>query len=133
MRNSTSPILHLVHPRPVSWHTLIAPIAEELRVSLVSYSTWFAALERSAAAPEGSAADAEFDVDAMRANPALRLLEFFRAQTFSPEKEPLGAVRLSTENAERASDELARLPELREEMSMSWVKAWRKSGFLPAA
>ncbi|TFK81602.1 acetyl-CoA synthetase-like protein [Polyporus arcularius HHB13444] len=111
MRNSTSPILHLVHPRPVSWHTLIAPIAEELRVPLVSYSTWFAALERSAAASEGSAADAER----------------------SPEKEPLGAVRLSTENAERASDELARLPPLREDISMSWVKAWRKSGFLPAA
>ncbi|RPD56588.1 acetyl-CoA synthetase-like protein [Lentinus tigrinus ALCF2SS1-7] len=129
MRNSTSPILHLVHPRPVSWHALITPIAEELRVPLVPYSTWLSALERSAA--DGFAANAE--VDAMRQNPALRLLEFFRGQTVSAEKEAMGDVRLSTENAERASPELARLPRLGGDVSVSWVKAWRKSGFLPAA
>ncbi|KAI0700690.1 acetyl-CoA synthetase-like protein [Cerioporus squamosus] len=123
MRNSTSPVLHLVHPRPVSWHTIMASIAEQLRVPLVSYSTWLSALERSAAASE----------DAMRENPALRLLDFFRAQTFSLEKEPLGVVRLSTENAERTSAELAGLPQLRKDISVSWMNAWRKSGFLPVA
>ncbi|RPD79527.1 acetyl-CoA synthetase-like protein [Lentinus tigrinus ALCF2SS1-7] len=128
MRNSTSPILHLVHPRPVSWHALITPIAAELRIPLVPYSTWLSALERSAA--DGFAANAE--VDAMRQNPALRLLEFFRGQTVSAEKEAMGDVRLSTENAERASPELAHLAQLGEDISVSWVKAWRKSSFLPA-
>ena len=33
MRDSPSPILHLVHPREASWHTLIAPLAHALRLA----------------------------------------------------------------------------------------------------
>ena len=131
MRNAPGPIsyLHLVHPRPVPFRTLIAPIAHALRVPLVPYADWLRALETSV--DEGSSAE----VAAMRANPALRLLDFFRAQTadtFVPDaKEPMGVVRLATDGAERASAELARLPPLDAETSLGWVEAWRRSGFLP--
>ncbi|KAI1792211.1 acetyl-CoA synthetase-like protein [Ganoderma leucocontextum] len=122
MRKSSARTLHLVHPRPVAWKAIIAPIAQELDVPLVPYSEWLAALERGAA--EGSTDE----VDAMRVNPALRLLDFFRAQ---------GAARSETGGSYQAvrlaSEELARMPELKAEDAERWVAAWRASGFLPAA
>ncbi|TFK82377.1 acetyl-CoA synthetase-like protein [Polyporus arcularius HHB13444] len=127
MRNSPAPILHLVHPRPVSWHTLIAAIAEELGVPLVPYASWLAALEKSAGELSG-----ERDIDAMRDNPALRLLDFFRYRAEAREgREPLGIARLSTENAVAVSETLANMPEISEADARRWVAAWRASGFLP--
>ena len=135
MRNAPGPLsyLHLVHPRPVPFRTLIAPIAAALSVPLVPYATWLRALEASLAD------DSDSEVDAMRANPALRLLDFFRAQTSETEgrvlegKEPMGVVRLATDVGERTSAELARMPPLDAKTSMAWVAAWRKSGFLPGS
>ena len=135
MRNAPGPLsyLHLVHPRPVPFRTLIAPIAAALSVPLVPYATWLRALEASLAD------DSDSEVDAMRANPALRLLDFFRAQTAEIEgrmpegKEPMGVVQLATNVGERTSAELARIPPLDAETSMAWVAAWRKSGFLPGS
>ena len=86
MRNAPGPLshLHLVHPRPVPFRTLVAPIAAALAVPLVPYAAWLRALEASLA-PQAADADSEHEVDAMRANPALRLLDFFRAQTAEAE------------------------------------------------
>ncbi|PIL27162.1 hypothetical protein GSI_10304 [Ganoderma sinense ZZ0214-1] len=123
MRKSTPRTLHLVHPRPVAWKAIIAPIAEALDVPRVPYSQWLAALEKGAA--EGSSDE----VDAMRANPALRLLDFFRTQSRSN----AGGMRLSTAKAEQASEELARMRELTPDDARRWVAAWRASGFLPGA
>ncbi|KAI0677488.1 acetyl-CoA synthetase-like protein [Trametes maxima] len=121
MRSAPAPILHLVHPRPVSWHTILSPIASALDVPLVPYADWLAALERTARG-----------VEAMRENPALRLLEFFRTQSFAEDREPLGFKHLSTEKAEKASEALRALPGLEEEAARRWVAAWRATGFLPA-
>ncbi|KAM5532280.1 hypothetical protein V8D89_014038 [Ganoderma adspersum] len=122
MRSSPESILHLVHPHPVSWHDLITPIARELGVPLVPYTTWLPALERSA---EGSE-------DAARENPALRLLDFFRSFAKGNEKPPLGLWQLATKQAVDASETLARMPQLEETDVKRWVAAWRTSGFLGA-
>ena len=45
MRSSADPILHLVHPRPIPWKSLITPIAQELKATLVPYVEWLTALE----------------------------------------------------------------------------------------
>ena len=130
MRHSRAPLLHLVHPRPVPWHTLIAPIAAELGVPLVSYENWFTALENSIST------DATNEVEAMRLNPALRLLPFYRsqqeamAQDRAREREPMGLVRLSTEKATAVSGALARMRPLDEERAKGWFAAWRRAGFL---
>lgn len=121
MRSSSESILHLVHPRPVHWHDVINPIAEELRVPLVSYAAWLAALESSGQGSEG---------DAVRENPALRLLDFFRSFAQSSEKPPLGLWRLATKKAVDASETLAKMPQLEEADVRRWVAAWRASGFL---
>ena len=120
MRDATSPVLHLVHPHPVSWRTLIAPIAKDLGVPLVSYPEWFKALE--GCVEEGTMEE----VDAMRGNPALRLLDFFRA----PASGDRPAVLPSTEKAEKVSGTLRNLPPLGEGDSKRWMAAWRASGFL---
>ncbi|KAM5543840.1 hypothetical protein V8D89_002457 [Ganoderma adspersum] len=122
MRKSSARTLHLVHPRPVAWKAIIAPISEELDVPLVPYSQWLAALEKCAA--EGS----RDEVDTMRTNPALRLLDFFRVQSGSN-----GGARLSSAKAQQTSEELAQMPELTRDDTKRWVAAWRASGFLPAA
>lgn len=127
MRNSPTPILHLVNPRPASWHTLIAAIAEELGVPLVPYTEWLASLEKSAGELSG-----ERDVGAMRDNSALRLLDFFRRRAEAREgREPLGMPRLSTEKARSVSETLANMSEISEADAKQWVAAWRASGFLP--
>ena len=128
MRLSREPIVHLVHPYPVSWSTLLAPLAQELDVPLVPYTEWLSALEGSV--ERGSAEE----VEAMRLNPALRLLSFYEAQggatDGAPEKEAMGLVFIATDKAVRVSEYLARLPQLDGERARTWLEAWRKSGFL---
>ena len=128
MRNSPEPILHLVHPHPVSWSTLITPIAKQLDAQLVSYDEWLAALEASVETGTGSADELE----AMAENPALRILPFFRYHkgTNTLGREALGFVALSTEKATRVSGTLATLPQLDAGRTVSWVERWRKTKFL---
>lgn len=122
MRKSSSPFLHLVHPRPVKSKAIMEPIASELGVPLVPYPEWLSKLEECAR--DGSADE----VDGMRANPALRLLDFFRAQHDGGSSNP--RPRSSTAKAEKASQELARMRELSEEDAKRWVATWHVSGFL---
>ena len=126
MRHSPDPILHLVHPRPAPWSTLISAIANDLGVPLVEYKKWLSALENHV--PSGSSNE----VEAMAANPALHLLSFFKAQeaAISSETEPMGLVKLSTEKSTQVSVALANLPELDAERAAGWVAAWKKAGFL---
>ncbi|KAI0739414.1 acetyl-CoA synthetase-like protein [Daedaleopsis nitida] len=126
LRRSPEPFVHLVHPRPTPWHTIMAPIAETLKVPLVSFEEWIKALEASVDA--GSNAE----VDAMKLNPALHLLSFFKAtgQNSTPDREPMGLVYLSTVKARAVSGSLARMPELTAERALQWVAAWKRSGFL---
>ncbi|KAI9058948.1 acetyl-CoA synthetase-like protein [Trametes sanguinea] len=126
MRSSSEPFLHLVHPRPVPWHDLIAPIAKELGVTLVPYPEWLSALEKSVGGKDGMT-----DVKLMKANPALRILDFFKALKMGePDREPLGIVYLSTEKATKASETLANLPLLNAESARGWLAAWKDSGFI---
>ncbi|KAI0764139.1 hypothetical protein BD413DRAFT_673489 [Trametes elegans] len=81
MRHSQEPFLHLVHLRPTPWHNVVAPIAAELGVPLVSHSEWLSALQTSV---DAAGAD---EVELMKANPALRLLPFCRGYRASPERE----------------------------------------------
>ncbi|TBU41001.1 acetyl-CoA synthetase-like protein [Dichomitus squalens] len=129
MRNSSEPIIHLIHPSPVPWHDLIAPIAEELGVSLTSYSAWLSALESTAGTDGLPSA-----VEAVRENPALQLLDFFRSRNSTrDDKEPLGLPFLSVENGLAASKTLASMQPLSDGDATAWVAAWRASGFLPSS
>ncbi|OSD00551.1 acetyl-CoA synthetase-like protein [Trametes coccinea BRFM310] len=127
MRHSPEPFLHLVHPKPVPWHTIIAPIAEELGASLVAYDEWLIALRKSI--PGSGSAD---EVEQMKANPALRLTDFFRVcgLKMSLVREPMGTVYLSTVKSTQVSGALANLAALDTARVKQWLAAWKRSGFL---
>lgn len=126
MRYSTEPILHLVHPHPVAWNKIISPIARALDVPLVPYQAWLSALEQSMGeGPTGQ-------VESMKANPALRILAFFKAQgeAMAPNREAMGLAYLSTGKAVKISRSLAELAPLDEERPKMWLAAWKRSGFI---
>ena len=82
---------------------------------------WLSALERGGGQSS--------DVDKMRTNPALRILDFFRSADIGEEREPLGIVHLDTTKAQRVAPVLG-LPELGADCAEKWVKAWRDCGFI---
>ncbi|KAI0822423.1 acetyl-CoA synthetase-like protein [Trametes gibbosa] len=126
LRRSPDAFAHLVHPRPVPWHTIIKPLAEELGVPLVSYDVWLSALQKSVSGGDTT------EVDLMKANPALRLLSFYANanSTPAPDHEPLGLVYLSTEKSTAVSAALAGLPQLDADRAKGWLAAWKSAGFL---
>ncbi len=108
-------ILHLVHPRPVPWRTIVAPIAEELGVPMVPFGTWLAALEQLASRK---------GAQVVEQNPAVLLLTFFK-------RKPVSLLGLDTRNACAESNTLDTMDELGDEIARKWVAGWRASGFLP--
>jgi hypothetical protein len=124
MCNSPYDILHLVHPRPVSWTSLITPIAKNIGVPLVSFPEWLDALNNSIGDTSTS------EVERMHHNPALKLMEFFRHADLDKNKEPLGVARLDTEYACKVSKTLnVTMNRLDEKDAITWVDAWRWRGF----
>jgi hypothetical protein len=124
MRDASYDILHLVHPQPVLWTSLITPIAQAMRVPLVTYPEWLSALNRSMENTSFT------DVERMRRNPALKLIEFFRRADLSEDKEPLDLPRLSTEHAVKVSKALnSTMPQLSGKDALRWFEAWQMSGF----
>ncbi|KIJ48229.1 hypothetical protein M422DRAFT_124216, partial [Sphaerobolus stellatus SS14] len=66
LRNSSSIFAHLVHPRPVTWKSVIANVAEILDVPTIPFEEWLKRLEAVPRTPE-----------ALHNNPALHLLDFY--------------------------------------------------------
>lgn len=122
LRNSDEPILHIAHPKPVSWATILAAIAADLGVDLVPYATWLSALEQTGDTP---------DVDKLRENPALRLIDHFRTIEVGYGREPLGGVKMDVSKALREASALD-MPQMTSEWAHKWMFAWRTCGFLPA-
>ncbi|CAL1699315.1 unnamed protein product [Somion occarium] len=126
MRNSHVPLLHLAHPRPVPWQTMIEPIAKELALPLVSYDDWLELLEDKGT---GLAPDAEVDV--LSRFPALKLMDFFsRARETRSSIEAMGIPMLDVSEASRVAPMLHELPELTRDDVLSWLAYWRRSGFI---
>lgn len=128
MRTSPSPFVHLVHPKPVPFSTIIAPIAKSLGVPTVPYADWLASLEK---ALEDSSASA---VEAARETPALRLIDFYRVagSREDPAKEAFTYTRLEVKEAVRASKTLGNpdLPTLGSTDAERWLNYWRRVGVL---
>ena len=116
---------HVVHPRGISFNTLISLVASWLEVPLCPFPEWFAKLSEEHEAQPGSKrprAD----------NPALRLFAYFDSAPIGPEWEPIGTARLDTSRAVRVSKVLAEgAKPIGEENVRKWLGAWTSSGFLP--
>lgn len=128
MRTSHSPFVHLAHPKPVPFTTVMEPIAESLGVPIVPYAEWLAKLEKVL---EDSSASA---VEAARENPALRLVDFYRVAGTGddPQKEAFSGTRLEIKEAARASRTLGDpgLPTLGSADANRWMSYWKQIGVL---
>lgn len=126
---NTTRTVHLVHPRPVSWHSLASAIASELAVPLVSYSEWLAKLEQAHQADNDLGNTEQGNSRDLR---ALQLLPFFRsvADKIHLTRMAMGMPTLSIEHAIVGSPTLADLTvrQLGEEDVKRWLAYWRKVG-----
>jgi hypothetical protein len=116
--------LHLAHPRPVSWASVLAVVARELGLLLVSYDEWLRRLEASVKDPVRS------EVEHMRTNPALRLLPFFRSARAGPGREAMGLPLLDTRLAQEAAPALRAVLPLGEADVQNWLQFWRSINVL---
>lgn len=125
-------IVHLTHPRPVSWRSVAASIAEEFSVPLVPYSEWFAKLEEHCTQSGLRLAVAPLPDDVLRGQHALRLMPFYRnvAERVNSASHALGMVKLDLTEALKASPTLADpdLRQLRVQDAQRWIAYWRKTG-----
>ncbi|KZT61197.1 acetyl-CoA synthetase-like protein [Calocera cornea HHB12733] len=125
--SGTSTYLHLVHPHPVSWDSMLGPLAGQLGCTLVPFSKWLRALSEAAE-----------DHTEVTRNPAIKLLDFYRGVAESETslgpgtatsyraREAMGMPDLETEQAEARSETLRRLKPLGEEDAQRWMAYWRK-------
>ncbi|KIM81361.1 hypothetical protein PILCRDRAFT_821447 [Piloderma croceum F 1598] len=126
MRRLSTRIVHLAHPRPISWSTLFEAFSDTLNIPLVPFAEWLARLEKSREAL--ATASAEEEAKAIRNNPALRLIEFFRGIS----SHEATSLSLSLDEAEKASETLRdeNLSQLSVADVKLWVSYWRGTGSL---
>ncbi|KAG8978198.1 hypothetical protein FRB93_011340 [Tulasnella sp. JGI-2019a] len=128
LRHSIHQTLHIVHPHPVTWSFVFREFALLLDKPLVPFTEWVERLEADA---KGSAA--------MRTNPALALLEFFKhlddscRVTESLREDGVWAEEIATLSIERSmagSHSLWSACRITEEDVRRWVHYWKMRGFL---
>ena len=126
MSNSDAPVLHLAHPRSVPWSTLMEPAAKIFGLPMVPYEKWLQLLEQS-----GQDLSSDKEVEVMRQNPALKILNFFLEVTkASASPEAMGVPQMSVVEAQQAAPSLRQLSPLSVGDVMRWVSYWKKIGFL---
>lgn len=127
-RNASAHILHLVHPSPTTWRTVIQPISDTIGVPLVPYPQYLKALELLLF-------QSNTELDALRRTPALKILPFFqrwgRVQitTSGHGVEAFGMANLSVEEACQNS-QVKQTPLLGKDDALSWLAYWKKAGLL---
>lgn len=126
LRNCKEPVLHLAHPSPVPWTTVIKPIAADLGVDLVPYTIWLAALEDQQPVGDTSI------MDKMRFNPALRLLDHFRSVDAGSGRDSMGEIRMDVSKLQHELPDL-HIPAITADSARRWIDAWRECGFMPEA
>lgn len=122
MRNTDEPILHLVNPNPKPMRVFLEPLAKVFGVPLVPYDQWLARLAQDLKDESLS------EVEHMKQNPALRLLDYFRHSWLIDGKD----LRLDTTKAVKIAPSMLDM-KLSPDMVDGWLNSWRRSGFLPPA
>ncbi|KAJ7648213.1 hypothetical protein DFH06DRAFT_1050166 [Mycena polygramma] len=116
---SSTQIVHLINPLPVSWSVLAKVVADDFGVPLVPYAEWLAKLESAAQIPE-----------TLKSFRAPRLMPFFRAQNGrAAAAEAFGFPKLGITNAVNASQFLRSTNcQLGEKDVKEWLRYWRSVG-----
>ena len=130
MRDADQQILHLSHPRPVSWSRVAQFLSRTLNVPLISYEDWLTRLEDSAGSMGASA-----NKSGVESNPALRLLYYFRALEVGTNvsKEALGLPKLSILEGAQVSAAMRDVRSLNDMDVAHWINGWETAGFLKSS
>ncbi|KAF9052532.1 hypothetical protein BDP27DRAFT_1433871 [Rhodocollybia butyracea] len=126
MRNSSTTVLHVAHPRPTPLVDILEDIASILQIPLGSFQDWIRVLM-----------DIQMDIDqgtvsleTMDAVPALGLLGFF-CSLHSHGLTKLDAIgTASCEKAINISETLGTATSLTKEDIRCWIGNWKECGFL---
>lgn len=110
VRNTSSNILHIAHPKPISWRYVFARISQTLGVPIAPFSDWLARLEVLATSSKSNETT------------AIALLETYRA--VGPSATNI-MPRMSNETALRESPTLAAAQPLTEHDIDSWLAYWK--------
>lgn len=122
LRNSSAEVLHLVHPRPVSWHSIITHISDVLHAPLVTYEDWVNRLGDQLK---------YLTKEDLENTPALKLLDAFREVKLDLDAETEAILpKVSMTVALSESPALANVQELSSESADSWIGYWTRLGLL---
>lgn len=133
MRDTVQETLHVIHPRPVSWSTVMKPIASILGVPLVPYAEWFARLQHSGRDINSPVALDEHPHGSIS---ALKLVDFYRLGLKTPSQRPntesMGLLpKVAFKKGVLASASLRDAHQLGVGEVEKWIRYWRTIGFLP--
>ncbi|KAF9468229.1 hypothetical protein BDZ94DRAFT_1294300 [Collybia nuda] len=132
---STQPngVLHVVHPRPTLWNSLLRPIADVMAVPLVPYAEWYSRLS--------IVVDTNI-LSQFGENPAIKLLDFFRQGVSNHDSDIsrsptdcMGLLPKVLMERGMLMSGMLRDPELQqlgEADAKRWVAYWRMVGYLQA-
>lgn len=121
LRNSDSPLLHLTHPRSLSWHTIANAANSDLGLQVVSYDVWFSLLQESAETTSAVAAARVLD-----ANPALKLVGFFADAKAKMDTgtQAMGFLEVDGRTAQAACAWLHHLPCPSQDVIVRWLRQY---------
>lgn len=123
MLDSDIPILHLSHPIPTSWMTIIDALSSSLVIPTVPFARWMELLEQSAEDSAGGELD----------NPALRIINFFRVGhqdlMRGSTRQAMGLPVLGLDSAKSVSPTLrGDMPALDATDVDLWLASWKENG-----
>jgi len=110
IRNTSSTVIHIAHPKPVSWRYIFDRVSHTLNVPIVPFRDWLTRLEALATSSESNETT------------AIALLEAYR--TVDPSATII-TPRMSNENALRESPALVAAQPLTEKDIDSWLSYWK--------
>jgi len=121
-------VIHLIHPRPVSWQLIASVISSVLGASLVPYGKWLEQLDHVANSDQLTTVKSSKDLR------ALRMLPFFMSLRMrgGPTSEVMAFPSLATTNAVATSPTLADTGnrQLGASDVKRWLAYWRTEGLL---
>ncbi|KZT66436.1 hypothetical protein DAEQUDRAFT_739999 [Daedalea quercina L-15889] len=132
---SKEDVIHLVHPRPVTWSLLAAIIVRELGTTLVPFGEWVMKLDalyeskKSGDDWEGG----QGEVELLQTTRALHFRGWFKVLSSTPRDDDAQALNfpaLSVSRAKELCPVMTRIAPLCEDDVKNWLAYWRKIGLL---
>jgi thioester reductase-like protein/2-polyprenyl-3-methyl-5-hydroxy-6-metoxy-1,4-benzoquinol methylase len=127
LRDSSSACIHVAHPKPVPWRSVVQPLSTALNVPIVAPADFLKRVETMLNSS---------NEDEVNQNPVLRLFDFFR-EGLDPaysKRDAMALPILKTDNGKHDSSILAdpELPPVGERDVQAWLGYWRGIGAISA-